>query len=113
MVNLMILVFRHLRRKEKENHPTLQTKLVERILHRPQGQPRFEIVRPPEANHFVLEVVISKSFKQSNAAREITYRARLRDPVADVPLNFLLPHLHALFDTCITRSPEGIMVNQG
>ena len=61
-------------------------------------------MRPPEANHFVLEVVSSKSFKQCNAAREITYRARLRDPVADVPLNFLLPHLHALFDTVLQEA---------
>ena len=70
----------------------------------PSGPPRFEIVRPPEANHFVLEVIRSKSFRQSNAAREITYRARLRDPVDDVPLNFLLPYLHALFDTIIEEA---------
>ena len=68
MVNLMTLFFRSLRRKEKEKDPTLQIKLVEGVLHHLKDHPRFEIVRPPEANHFVLEVVSSKSFKQSNAA---------------------------------------------
>ena len=49
-------------------------------------------------------MIRSKSFRQSNAAREITYRAKLRDPVDDVPLNFLLPHLHAMFDTVIEEA---------
>ena len=70
----------------------------------PPGAPRFEIVRPPEANHFVLEVVKSKSFKQSNAAREITYKAKLKNPAEDVPLNFLLPHMHALFDSVLEEA---------
>ena len=56
----------------------------------------------------MLEVINSKSFKQSNAAKEITYRARLRDPTDDVPLNYLLQHLHDLFD----NKPKGTMVNQ-
>ena len=56
----------------------------------------------------MLEVINSKSFKQSNAAKEIAYRARLRDPTDDVPLNYLLQHLHALFD----KKPKGTMVNQ-
>ena len=63
-------------------------------------------MKPPEVNNFVLEVIRSKSFRQSNAAREITYRAKLTDPVDDVPLNFLLPHLHALVDTVIDRSQK-------
>ena len=58
----------------------------------------------PEANHFVLEGINSKSFKQSNAAREITYSARLRDPADDVPLNCLLQHLHALFDRILQEA---------
>ena len=57
----------------------------------------------------MLEVVRSKSFRQSNAAREITYRAKLKNPADDVPLNYLLPHLQALFDTIIeeTRKKYG------
>ena len=70
----------------------------------PSGPTGFEIVRPPEVNHFVLEVVRSKSFRQSNAAREITYRAKLKNPADDVPLNYLLPHLQALFDTIIEEA---------
>ena len=68
-------------------------------------------MRPPEANHFVLEAINSKSFKQSNAAREITYRARLRVPADNVPLNYLLQHLHALFDS-ILQEAKGTMGNQ-
>ena len=70
----------------------------------PPEVPTFELVRPPEENHFILEVVDSRSFRQSNAAREITYRARLRYPAADVQLNYLLPHLHALFDTVLEEA---------
>ncbi len=70
----------------------------------PPGPPNFELERPPEENHFILEIVNSASFKQSNAAREITYRARVRYPAADVQLNNLLPHLHALFDTVLEEA---------
>ena len=52
----------------------------------------------------MLEVINSKSFKQSNAAREITCRARLRDSADDVPLNYLLQHLHALFDSILQEA---------
>ena len=52
----------------------------------------------------MLEVVRRKSFRQSNAAREITYRAKLKNPADDVPLNYLLPHLRALFDTIIEEA---------
>ena len=68
------------------------------------GVPSFEIVRPPEDNFFNLEINQSKSFKQSHAAREITYRAKLKNPSDDVPLNNLLPHLHALFDTILQET---------
>ena len=54
---------------------------------RGDGAPNFELVRPPEDNFFQLEVIQSKSFKQSHAAREITYRAKLKNPSDDVPLN--------------------------
>ena len=68
------------------------------------GAPRFELVRPPEDNFFQLEVIQSRSFKQSHDAREITYRAKLKNPADDVPLNHLLPYLHALFDTIIQET---------
>ena len=71
---------------------------------RGDGTPNFELVRPPEDNFFQLEVIQSKSFKQSHAAREITYRAKLKNPSDDVPLNNLLPHLHALFDTILQET---------
>ena len=41
-----------------------------------QEQQTFEIVRAPEDNHFQIKVRDSKSFKQSHAARKITYKAR-------------------------------------
>ena len=68
------------------------------------GAPNFELVRPPDDNYFQLEVIQSKSFKQSHAAREITYRAKLKNPSDDVPLNNLLPHLHALFETILQET---------
>ena len=71
---------------------------------RGDGAPNFELVRPPEDNFFQLEVIQSKSFKQSHAAREITYGAKLKNPSDDVPLNNLLPHLHALFDTILQET---------
>ena len=66
--------------------------------------PTFELVRAPEDNYFQLEVIQSKSFKQSHAAREITYRAKLKNPNDDVPLNDLLPQLHALFETILSET---------
>ena len=66
-----------------------------------QDQPTFEIVRPPEDNYFSIEVNQSRSFKQSHAAREISYRAKLKNPAQHVPLGDLLPQLHALFETLL------------
>ena len=40
--------------------------------------PSFTIDRSVPKNHFVLEVIQSGGFKQSNAAREITYRAKFK-----------------------------------
>ena len=68
------------------------------------GAPNFELLRPPDDNYFQLEVIKSKSFKQSHAAREITYRAKLKNPSDDVPLNNLLPHLHALLETILQET---------
>ena len=69
-----------------------------------EEEPTFEIVRPPEDNYFQIEVRQSKSFKQSHAAREITYKAKLKNPAENVPLTDLLPQLHALFDTILTET---------
>ena len=68
------------------------------------GTPNFELVRPPDDNFFQLEVIQSKSFKQSYAAREITYMAKLKNPSVDVPLNNSLTHLHALFETILQET---------
>ena len=68
------------------------------------GTPNFELVRPPDDNYFQLEVIQSKSFKQSHAGREITYRAKLKNPSEDVPLNNLLTHLYALFETILQET---------
>ena len=76
------------------------------------GTPNFELVRPPDDNYFQLEVIQSRSFKQSHASREITYRAKLKNPSKDVPLNNLLTHLHALFEK-FCKKPKGNMVMQG
>ena len=62
------------------------------------------MVRPPEENFFQLEVLQSKSFKQAKAAREITYRAKMKKSAEEVPLNSLLPQLHALFSTVIQET---------
>ena len=69
-----------------------------------QEQPTFEIVRPPEDNYFNIEVKQSKSFKQSHAAREISYKAKLKHPAEHVPLTDLLPQLHALFETILAET---------
>ena len=60
----------------------------------------FEIL-PPEENNFILEIKNSKSFKNSNAAREITYRAKLKEPNANILFKELLPQLMGLFGTII------------
>ena len=45
----------------------------------PTSPPSFQIERPVPETYFVLEIFYSNSFKQSNAAKEITYRARLKN----------------------------------
>ena len=64
----------------------------------------FEVVRPPDNNFFQIEVKQSKSFKQSHAAREITYKAKLKTPAAEIPFNNLFAQLHGLFDTILAES---------
>ena len=69
-----------------------------------QEEHSFEIVRAHEDNHFQLEVKDSKSFKQSHAAREITYKVKLKHPAENTPLKELLPQLHALFETILNET---------
>ena len=63
----------------------------------------FDIIRTITLNFFVLYIMGSKSFKQNSAARELTYKARLRYPAVDVPLSHLVAHLKELFETIITE----------
>ena len=51
------------------------------------------VIDQGEENFFTLEIVGSKSFHESEAAKEITYRAKF--------LTDLAPHLYALFPTLI------------
>ena len=67
-------------------------------------QKKMKIDRPVPENHFVLEVIQSGSFKQSNAARGITYRARLKNPSDDVPLSDLSTHIQALFESILDEA---------
>ena len=66
--------------------------------------PSFTIDRPVPENHFVSEVIQSSSFKQSNAAREITYWARLKNPSDDVPLSDLSTHIQASFESILDEA---------
>ena len=70
----------------------------------PETPPSFTIDMPVPGNHFVLEVIQNGSFKQSNAAREITYRARLKNPSDDVPLSDLSTHIQALFESILDEA---------
>ena len=65
--------------------------------------PVFELVRPPQDNYFQLEVIQSKSFRQSHAAREVTYRAKLKNPAENVPLNDLFNHVYVLMETILNE----------
>lgn len=66
-----------------------------------EAQQSFQIVRPLEVNNFVLEIKNTKSFKNTNAAREITYQAKLKHPIDNLLLNDLGPNLQALFQTIL------------
>ena len=72
------------------------------------GAPNFELVRPPDDNFFQLEVIQSRRFKQSHAAREITYRAKLKNPSDDVPLNNFVDSFACIVLNNFTRNQKGI-----
>ena len=44
-----------------------------------EGQ-SFQIVRPLESNYFSLEVMSTRSFKNLNAVKEITYKSKVEKP---------------------------------
>ena len=68
--------------------------------------PQLQLVTPPEENNFILELRQSRSFKQSNAAFEMTYKVKLAHRTPDLMLNSLLPNLQALFDTLLHHIRE-------
>lgn len=61
----------------------------------------FEVTKRPVENYFTLDLINSKSFHKSEAAQELTYRAKLKYPAPDKSITDLAPHLEALFETLI------------
>ena len=48
----------------------------------------------------------SRSFKNLNAVKEITYKAKLKTPPGDEVLNDMLPKLYGLFETILEELRE-------
>ena len=69
-------------------------------------KPQLRLVTPPEENNFILELKESRSFKQKNAAFEMTYKVKLNNTDPGLLLNNLLPNLQALFDTLLDHTRE-------
>ena len=67
-----------------------------------EGDPVFTVSDPDE-NYFVLDIHNSKSFHKTQAAQEITYKAKLKHPAPDKNLSDLEPHLSALFQSLIVE----------
>ena len=65
-----------------------------------EGDSVFSVNRVDE-NYFVLEITGTRSFHKTQAAKEITYRAKLKYPAPDKNLSDLHPHLTALFESLI------------
>ena len=72
---------------------------------RGEGDPVFTVSDPDE-NYFVLDIHNSKSFHKTEAAQEITYKAKLKHPAPDKNLSDLEPHLSALFESLIDKMKE-------
>ena len=66
--------------------------------------PAFVLEKSSLENHFVLESIQSGGFKQSNAAKEITYRARLKHPNSNLYITDLISHFNGLFATVIDEA---------
>ena len=69
-------------------------------------KPELKIITPPEENHFILELKESRSFKQANAAFEMSYKVKLANTNPELLLNNLLPNLQALSDTLLHHTRE-------
>ena len=69
--------------------------------------PSFQIERPVPENYFVLEIIQCHSFKQSNAAKEITYKARLKNPSDEISMIDLSTHIPALFESILDEARRG------
>ena len=65
-----------------------------------EGDGIFTLKKSDE-NYFVLKISGTRSFHKSEAAQEITYRAKLKHPAPDSNLSDLQPHLTALFESII------------
>ena len=70
----------------------------------PASPPSFQIERPVPENYFVLEIIQTNSFKQSNAAKEITHRARLKNPSNEIAMSDLSTHIQALFESILDKA---------
>ena len=64
------------------------------------GESVFSVTEDDE-NYFVLEISGTRSFHKTEAAQEITYKAKLKHPAPDKNLSDLHPHLIALFESLI------------
>ena len=66
-----------------------------------QENAEFKVLKPVTHNHFILDLIQSKSFRDKNVLSEHTYRVRPKYPSNEVPMNYLLTHLQALFSTLL------------
>ena len=78
-----------------------------------EDRPKLHIQLPPEEQHFVLELKESRSFRNANAAHEMTYKVKIARNDPDLLFNNLLPNLQAIFDTllhhtCLQYGDQGI-----
>lgn len=68
--------------------------------------PQLQLIEPPDNMYFVLDLKQSRSFRQANAAHEMTYTVKLKNKKPDLYLNNLLPNLQALFDSLLQHTRE-------
>ena len=70
------------------------------------NRPFLHIQLPPEEEHFVLELKESRSFRNANAAHEMSYKVKMARNDPDLLFNNLLPNLQAIFDTLLHHTRE-------
>ena len=71
-----------------------------------RNRPFLHIQLPPEEEHFVLELKESRSFRNANAAHEMSYKVKMARNDPDLLFNNLLPNLQAIFDTLLHHTRE-------